>query len=66
MQSKPRPFVRVVEASRMYQKAGMPLRLVDGQWLYCETVHAICGQHELNKMEHQNAVMSCGTCCNVI
>jgi hypothetical protein len=30
MQSTPRPFVKVVEASQMVQKHGMPLGLVDG------------------------------------
>jgi hypothetical protein len=52
MQSTPKPFVRVVEASRMYQKHGMLSRLVDGQGLYCETVHVLYSQHELNKTEH--------------
>ncbi len=66
MQSTPRPFVRVVEVSRMYQKNGMPSRLFDMQWLCRETVHQLRGQHEWNKTEHQNAVMGCGTCCNVI
>ncbi len=66
MQSTPRSFVRVVEASRMYQKCEMLSRLVDGQWLYREIVHALRGPHELNKMENQNKVMGCGTWCNVI
>jgi hypothetical protein len=50
----------------VYQKRGMPSRLVDRQWLYCELVHALRSKNELNKTEHRNAVMGCGTCCNVI
>jgi hypothetical protein len=50
----------------MDQKRGMLSRAVGGQWKHRETARALRSQHELNKAERQNAVMGCGTCCNVI
>ncbi len=66
MLSTPRPFVKVVGAIRVVQKRGMPMRLVDGKWQDREKERALHGQHELNKTEHRNAVIGCGTCGNVI